>query len=100
MTFSAILRKPSAFLPLAMSMSALTVLLVCLAAWGVDANQQAQDEGAAAHLWQLLIGGQLPIVAFFALRWLPRAPRHALGVLVLQAVAGAASCVPVFVLGL
>ncbi len=45
------------------------------------------DEGAAAHLWQLLMVGQLPVVAFFAITWLPRAPRS--GLLILAAQAGA-----------
>jgi hypothetical protein len=33
------------------------------------------------------MGGQLPIVAWFALKWLPRAPRRALRVLALQIAA-------------
>jgi hypothetical protein len=35
------------------------------------------DEGTAAHLWQLLMAAQLPLGAFFAITWLPRAPRWA-----------------------
>jgi len=31
------------------------------------------DEGTAAHLWQLLMAAQLPVVAVFAITWLPRA---------------------------
>jgi hypothetical protein len=100
MTFRTLLKQPGAFVPLAMSLAALAVLLVALGLWGIRANQQAQDEGTAAHLWQLLIGGQLPVVAWFALKWLPRAPKQALGVLLLQALAGASSCIPVFALGL
>jgi len=42
------------------------------------------DEGTAAHLWQLLMAGQLPAVAVFAIKWLPRSPRQALLVLALQ----------------
>lgn len=99
MSFLAILKQPSAFVPLAMSVAALTVLVVCLALWGVDGNRMP-DEGTAAHLWQLLIGGQLPIVGYFAIKWLPRQPKQALGVLGLQAIAGLASCAPVFLLGL
>lgn len=53
------------------------------------------DEGAVAHLWQLLIAGQLPIIAFFAFKWLPRAPRQSFSVLALQAGAILASMVPV-----
>jgi hypothetical protein len=56
------------------------------------------DEGTAAHLWQLLMAGQLPVIAFFAIAWLPRSPRQALVVLLLQAVAGLAAAAPVFLL--
>jgi hypothetical protein len=56
------------------------------------------DEGAAAHVFQLLLVVQLPIVAFFAIKWLPRDPRHALYVLALQAAAGLAALAPVFLL--
>ena len=58
------------------------------------------DEGTAAHLWQLLMVGQIPVIAFFAITWLPRAPRQALVVLVLQAVAALAAAAPVFLLKL
>ena len=58
------------------------------------------DEGIAAHLWQMLLAGQLPIVAFFAIRWLPRSPGQALPVLALQAGAGLAALAPVYFLGL
>ncbi len=58
------------------------------------------DEGTAAHIWQILMAGQLPIVAFFAIKWLPQAPRQALEILALQAGAGLAALAPVFFLGL
>ena len=44
------------------------------------------DEGTAAHLWQLLMAAQLPLGAFFAAAWLPRAPRWAWLGLALQVV--------------
>jgi hypothetical protein len=53
MNFS-ILKKPSAFLPLAMSFAALATVLVHVAIFGVA--RQA-DEGAAAHIWQILMAG-------------------------------------------
>ena len=56
------------------------------------------DEGTAAHLWQLLMAGQLPIIGFFAIKWFPRTPGPALLVLVLQAIAGLAAAAPVFLL--
>jgi hypothetical protein len=56
------------------------------------------DEGTAAHIFQLLMAGQLPVVAFFAIKWLPRAPQRALYVLALQAAAGLPACSAVFFL--
>ncbi len=97
MTLSTMLRRPSAFLPLAMSLAALGLVLTVVSIFGVV---HETDEGTAAHLWQLLMAGQLPIVAFFAIRWLPRNPGPALQVLVLQACAGLAAMAPVYFLHL
>ena len=91
------LKRPSALIPLAMSIAALGVLLVHLAMFGVT---HETDEGTAAHLWQLLMAGQIPVIAFFAVKWLPRTPGPALLVLALQAVAGLAAAAPVFFLKL
>jgi hypothetical protein len=99
MGFGAIMKRPSAFLPVAMSCTAIAVVAASLAVFGRDGIRQP-DEGTAAHLWQLLMAGQLPIVAYFAITWVPRAPRQALPVLALQAVAGLAALAPVFVLHL
>ena len=58
------------------------------------------DEGATAHIWQLLMAGQLPFVAYFVVRWLPRVPRQAGCVLALQIGAALAALAPVYFLGL
>ena len=91
------LKKPSAFLPLAMSLAALTVVLVHIAIFG---TAREADEGAAAHLWQLLMAAQLPLLAFFAFRWLPRSPKQALLIMSLQASAAVAALAPVYFLKL
>jgi hypothetical protein len=96
-SFGDIMKQPSAFLPLAMSLTALALVLVHIAIYG--AAREA-DEGPTAHLWQLLMAGQMPVLAFFAIKWLPRAPRQTLGVLALQAGAALASMAPVFFLNL
>jgi len=96
-SFGAIIKRPSAFLPLAMSLTALTLVLGHIAMFG--AVREA-DEGTTAHLWQLLMAGQMPVLAFFAIKWLPRAPRQTLYVLALQAGAALASMAPVFFLNL
>ncbi len=56
MTLSTMLRRPSAFLPLAMSLAALGLVLTVVSIFGVV---HETDEGTAAHLWQLLMAGQL-----------------------------------------
>ena len=90
-----IVKQPSALVPLAMSGAALAVVLGHLVLAGVA--RQA-DEGTAAHLWQFLMAGQLPVVAVFAITWLPRSLRPALLVLALHAGAGLAALAPVFLL--
>ena len=95
MTPLAMLKHPSAFLPVAMSAAALATILLFLGSHG--AAPQA-DEGAAAHIWQLLMAGQAPIILFFAFRWVPRSPRNAGPILALQVGAALAAAAPVFLL--
>ena len=89
------IKRPSAFLPLAMSLTALAIVLIHVAIYGVI---HEADEGAAAHLFQILMATQLPVVVFFAVKWLPRAPKQALQVLALQAGAALAAFAAVFFL--
>ncbi len=102
-SFGSIVKLPSAFVPMAMSLTALAMLggayIVGLAT-GHGGLVREPDEGAIAHLWQLLMAGQLPILAFFAIKWLPRAPRQTLYVLGLQAGAVLAAMAPVYFLNL
>jgi hypothetical protein len=91
------LKQPSAFLPLTMSLAALAIVLGHVVIFG--AVREA-DEGTAAHVFQLLMIAQLPIIAFFAIKWLPRTPRQALQILALQAGAALVALAPVFLLGL
>ena len=89
-------RRPSGLVPICMSLAAVTTILWHIA---VSGTAPQPDEGAAAHIWQLLMAGQLPVVAFFAVRWLPKDPRTALQVLALQAGAALAALAPVYWLG-
>jgi hypothetical protein len=102
-SFGGIVKKPSAFIPMTMSLTALALLGGAYAfsvATGHGGLVREPDEGAIAHLWQLLMAGQMPVLLFFAIRWLPRAPRHALYVLGLQAGAALAAMAPVYFLNL
>jgi hypothetical protein len=94
---TAIMKRPSAFLPLVMSFAALALVLVHVAIFGVA---READEGTAAHIWQILMAAQIPIIAFFAFKWLPRTPRPALLVLALQCSAALAALAPVLLLNL
>jgi hypothetical protein len=92
-----VMKQPSAFLPVAMSLAALATVLGHVAMFGVV---HEVDEGTAAHIFQLLMTAQVPVVAFFAIKWLPRTPRQAMHILALQAGAGLAALAPVFFLHL
>jgi hypothetical protein len=87
------LKHPSAFLPVTLSLAALATALMYAALHGTAPQA---DEGAAAHIWQLLMAAQAPIVLFFAIKWLPRSPRQAVPILGLQIGAALAAMAPVF----
>jgi hypothetical protein len=89
----ALLRRPSGFLPLAMSAVVLSFIFAHIAAYG---TLQQPDEGAGAHLFQILMPAQLPIIAFFAFSWLPRNRRDAARVLAAQCAAAFAAVALVF----
>ena len=90
-----VLKHPSAFLPLVMSLGALATVLVFLT---LNGPAPQADEGAAAHIWQLLMAAQAPIIVFFAFKWLPQSPRQAVPILALQCAAALVAMAPVFLL--
>ena len=90
-------KHPSAFLPVAMSAAALSTVLIHVAFFG---TAREADEGAAAHIWQKLMAGQLPVIAFYVVKWVPKDRIDALRVLALQAGAALAALAPVYWLGL
>jgi hypothetical protein len=77
-----LLKEPSAYLSLAMALSCLALVLGHFAVYG---NLHEVDEGAAAHIFQLLMVAQVPIVGYFAIKWLPRSPTEAVQVLAIWA---------------
>ena len=97
MTLPRLMRQPSAFVPVVMSLLALATLALHIARIG---TAQEPDEGAAAHIWQLLMAAQAPVIVYFAIKWLPRAPREATLVLALQIATVVAALAPVYFLGL
>ena len=94
-SFLSFARRPSAFFPLVMSLTGLAVVLCHAAVYGITHDV---DEGATAHIWQLLTAAQLPAIAFFAIKWLPRARRQALLMLALLAATSLANFAAVYFL--
>jgi len=90
-------RIPSAIIPLLMSGVALATVVIHLL---TSSATHPTDEGAAAHVFQLLFAGQAPIVAFFAMKWLPRQPSQALFVMSMQAAAALLALAPVVIFDL
>lgn len=89
---ASLFRSPSAVIPMAMSSVALVTVIVHLL---TQDGGPVTDEGTAAHVFQLLIAGQAPFVAFFALKWLPRMPSEAMYVMATQAAAALVALAPV-----
>ena len=92
-TANILVRAPSAFIPIAMSSLALVVVLGKIILFGIG---QEPDEGAAAHLFQLLVAGQIPFIAWCVLRRLRSYRTGALTILGLQAVAIGVALLPVW----
>jgi hypothetical protein len=84
-----------ALIPIVMSVAAITIVLVHVILVGTAAQT---DEGAEAHLWQMLMAGQVPIVALFLAFGLARDRGSALRMLGLQAAAALAAIAPVYLL--
>ena len=89
--------KPSAIAPVIMSVGALVVVLIAVLTGGVKPRP---DEYAAAHIWQLLMVGQLPFLGWFVFRWSRRHFRSAAPVIGLQILAFCLALLPVWLLGL
>lgn len=76
-----IFRRPSAVAPLVLSGLVIAAIIWHLARFGL-AHQA--DEGAAAHIFQILMPLQIPVIAYFAVRWMPVDARWAAKVLAIQ----------------
>jgi hypothetical protein len=95
--FAQLIRKPAAWLPLLFS-AAIAALL--LTAYLRGDLRPKPDEDAYAHLFQIFLAAQIPIIAWFAIKWMPQAPRPGAIVLILQFLAIAVVCSPVYLLHL
>ena len=92
------IKKPSAWIPIAISLTVLVIMLIYIALLGVPTREA--DEGTGAHLFQIWLVLEVLMVAFFAIKWLPQKPKQALLILAIQIIAILAACAPVFFLKL
>ena len=83
---TALLRKPSAWLPLLMSLAAIGLIVGHVALVGVA---RQDDEGTEARIFQLLMLVDAVAIGAFAVRWLPVAPKAAISVVAMQLVVAA-----------
>jgi hypothetical protein len=95
-----LVRRPTAWLPMAVSLLALAFVLGYAAVFGVTAPspQAHQDEGAPARIFQLLMVAQGLLIVTFAARWLPRAPRQATMIIAVQVLVAAVPIVTILLL--
>jgi hypothetical protein len=87
-------RRPSAFLPIVISILMMLAILVHIARFGTAPQP---DEGAAAHLFQVLMPVQVLIIVLFAVSWL-RKNRAAWVILATQCAAALSVLATVFFL--
>lgn len=92
-----LMKHPTAWLPLLMSLCALLLFLSYL--WiSTPAPQSSGDEGAPARVYQMLMSLQIPVLLLFPVLWWKREPRKTLLVLALQVVAWIAAFLPVLLI--
>jgi len=96
MNFS-MLKYPTALVPLGLSLASLALVAGYVALYG---TARQPDEGAAAHIWQLLILAHGPAILVFLAKWAPRDFKAAMTVLAVQVVALGAALAPVWIIGL
>lgn len=92
-----IIKKPSAWIPIVIPLIFFAYLIIYITIFG---NVRQEDEGTAAHLFQLWLVLEPFMLGFFAIKWLPRAPKQALLILALQIIAALLPISVVFFLGL
>lgn len=90
-----LIKMPSAYIPLIMSLAALALVIGHALVYGVV---HEVDEGAAAHIFQILMAFQVPIIGYFTLKWMPKRLKEAFMVLALEAVLWAAAFAAVYFL--
>lgn len=88
-------KRPSGVLPIIMSAFVVAMVVVHYAMYGIV---EEADEGTPAHIFQLLMAAQVPLIGYFIVRWLPEEPAGGARVLALQFAAAVAAFASVYFL--
>jgi hypothetical protein len=91
------IRTPSAWVPMVLSLAALALIVGFVARFGVV---HAEDEGTAARVFQLLMVGIGLGITYFAIRWVPVAPKPASAIVAVQVLLAAVPVVTIILLGM
>lgn len=78
-----LIKKPSAWIPLALSLLAIAGILAYATIVG-NVSTPGGDEGTPARIFQLSLVVQAVVILIFAIKWLPQLPRQAFVVLLFQ----------------
>lgn len=92
-------KKPSSWVPIAMSVVAIALILGYVAIFGVNKRPNA-DEGAPARLFQLLMFSQLFVISYFIATNFPKKPKETAIIFLLQILAAASAVGLIFFLEL
>jgi hypothetical protein len=87
-----LIKKPSAWVPMLLSLG---MLVFIASVWATLGLAREPDEGTPAHVFQLWLVLEAILIAFFAIKWLPRSPKPALLILAVQLIAVLGACAPV-----
>jgi len=88
-------KRPSALLPIIMSAFVVGMVGVHYAMYGIV---EEPDEGTPAHIFQLLMAAQVPLIGYFMLRWLPEEPAQGARVVAAQFAAAVTAFASVYFL--
>jgi len=95
---TSLLKKPSAWIPIALSLAVLATMLISFMTMGAPTHQP--DEGTGAHLFQIWLVLEFFMIGFFAMKWLAQKPKQALLILMIQIIFVLAGCAPIFLIKL
>lgn len=90
-----LIRKPSAWIPILLSLAMLAIIGMYLAK--IIPPDPTGDEGLGAHLFQFWLVLESMMIPFFVIRSLPKAGKQVLPILVIQITLVLVVCAPVFI---